>query len=142
MSTNNSKFWTNFPYPADYEYRSTAEVYGWPLVHIARGIDPETGRMRVARGIIALGDIAVGVFSLGGISVGIFSIGGISLGSYAFGGIALGGVATGAIAVGLCSAVGVIAAAPGVARGILTLTPNLAGFVSNLPERIGQLFGK
>lgn len=142
MSTNNSNFWTNFPYSADYEYRSSAEVFGWPLVHIARGIDPETGRMRVARGIIALGDIAVGVFSLGGISVGLFSIGGISIGSYALGGIALGGAAFGAIALGLCSAVGVIAAAPNLARGILTFTPNLGGIVGILLERIGQMFGK
>jgi hypothetical protein len=142
MSTNNSKFWTNFPSPADYEYRSTAEVYGWPLVHIARGIDPETGRMRVARGIIALGDIAVGVFSLGGISVGIFSIGGISIGSYALGGIALGGVASGAIAIGLCSAVGVIAAAPNLARGILALTPNLTGLGDLLAGKITGWFGK
>jgi hypothetical protein len=142
MSTNNSKTWTNFSYPAEYEYRSAAEVCGWPLVHIARGIDPETGRFRVARGIIALGDSAVGVFSLGGISVGIFSIGGISIGSFALGGIALGGTVIGGIAVGLCSALGVIAAAPSFARGILTLTPNLGSFVGILPERIVRLFGK
>ena len=142
MSTNNSNIWSNFPYPADYEYRSQAEICGWPLVHIARGIDPETGRMRVARGVIALGDIAVGAISLGGISAGIFSIGGVSIGSYALGGIALGGTAIGGIAVGLCSALGAIAVAPNFARGILTITPNLTGFVSILPERIVQLLGR
>ena len=41
-----------------YEYRSKAEFLGLPLVHVAQGIDPETGRPRVARGIIAVGNLA------------------------------------------------------------------------------------
>jgi hypothetical protein len=44
-----------------YEYKSEAELFGLPLVHIARGIDPKTGAPRVAKGIIAIGNIAVGV---------------------------------------------------------------------------------
>ena len=32
-----------------YEYRSKAEIAGLPLVHIARGIDPATGRPLIAR---------------------------------------------------------------------------------------------
>ena len=31
-----------------YEYRSPRQIFGWPLVHIAKGIDPKTGRKRVA----------------------------------------------------------------------------------------------
>ena len=45
------------PAYAGYEYRSETRIAGWPLVHIAHGIDPETGRPRVARGIIASGSI-------------------------------------------------------------------------------------
>ena len=37
-----------------WEYRSALELFGWPLIHIAQGIDPDTGRPRVARGIIAI----------------------------------------------------------------------------------------
>src|SRR5207244_5786630 len=49
-----------------YEYRSKATLFGLPLVHIAYGMDPETGRRRVAKGIIAIGDLAIGVIALGG----------------------------------------------------------------------------
>lgn len=132
MSHNKSNFWSKVPYPAEYEYRSQTEICGLPLVHIARGINPETGRMRVARGFIALGDIAVGVVSFGGISVGLFSLGGISIGSYALGGIALGGVAIGAIAVGLCTAVGLIAASLNTALGMMVLTPKFYGLAAKI----------
>ncbi len=45
-----------------YEYRSKKELFGLPLVHIVYGlgIDPLTGKFRVAKGIIAIGNIAVG----------------------------------------------------------------------------------
>jgi len=46
-----------------YEYRSKSELFGWPLVHIAQGLDPETGLPRVTKGIIAFGSIAIGVFA-------------------------------------------------------------------------------
>ncbi|MBE2181523.1 MAG: serine/threonine protein kinase, partial [Chthoniobacterales bacterium] len=48
------------------EYRSRATVFGWPLVHVAMGGDPATGRAATARGIIAIGDRAVGVVAMGG----------------------------------------------------------------------------
>ncbi len=28
-----------------YEYKSAITVWGWPLLHIAQGIDPESGRL-------------------------------------------------------------------------------------------------
>src|SRR5207253_7602976 len=46
-------------YILGYEYRSKRTIFGVPLVHMASGIDPNTGRQRVARGIIAIGDRAV-----------------------------------------------------------------------------------
>src|SRR5438045_1437214 len=48
------------------EYRSRATLFGLPLVHIAFGFDPRTGRKRIARGILAIGDTAVGVVACGG----------------------------------------------------------------------------
>ena len=91
-----------------YEYRSKREFFGLPLVHVVygMGINPLTGRIRVAKGIIAIGNIAVGGLAIGGLSLGILSIGGLALGLAALGGmavglmLALGGMAVGFIAIG------------------------------------------
>jgi len=83
-----------------YEYRFPAGD-GFPLVHIATGIDPTTGRKRIARGVIAMGDVAVGFVALGGLALGAISFGGLSLGVIAFGGLAIGaGLAMGGMAIG------------------------------------------
>jgi len=91
-----------------YEYRSKTQLFGLPLVHIIYGlpIDPLTGRFRVAKGIIAIGNIAVGGVAIGGISLGVVSFGGLALGLAAIGGLAvglllaLGGMAVGLVAIG------------------------------------------
>jgi len=83
-----------------YEYRYPAEG-GFPLVHIATGIDPQTGRKRIARGVLAMGDVAFGVVAFGGVALGGISFGGLSLGVIAFGGLAIGaGLALGGMAIG------------------------------------------
>lgn len=103
------------------EYRSKAEIFGWPLLHIAFGIDAKTGKRKVAKGVIAIGDTAVGglaiggsaigvlacggaalgLISLGGVSIGLLlAIGGCALGNLAFGGLAIGTVAVGGCAIG------------------------------------------
>ncbi|MCA9118831.1 MAG: protein kinase [Planctomycetales bacterium] len=73
-----------------FDYRSKGELFGWPLVHIATGTDPQTGRKRVAKGIIAIGDVAVGGIAIGGAATGVFAVGGASLGVFSFGGAAVG----------------------------------------------------
>jgi hypothetical protein len=98
------------------EYRSKRTLWGWPLVHIATGVDPQTGRKRVARGIIAIGDVAFGVVALGGAfcagiiavgggaAVGVLALGGgaaLGLGLALGGGLAVGGLALGGAAVGI-----------------------------------------
>lgn len=91
-----------------YEYRSKTELFGLPLVHIVFGfgIHPVTGKMRVAKGIIAIGNIAVGGIAMGGLSIGLISLGGLALGLLALGGlsigllIAVGGFAIGTISIG------------------------------------------
>lgn len=101
-----------------YEYRSKRKLFGLPWVHLATGVDPRTGRKRVAKGFFAAGDIAIGVFSAGGISVGVFSVGGICLSFIGIGGLILsllfgfGGLslspslATGGVAIGTGAAGG------------------------------------
>lgn len=78
-----------------YEYKSKITINQLPLVHINLG----RGR-RVAKGVIAIGNIAIGVFSLGCVALGFFSLGAISLGLLALGGVALGGICLGGLSIG------------------------------------------
>jgi len=86
--------------------RSSATLFGLPLLDVAVGPDPERGEMRGhARGVIAIGDVATGIFALGGVAFGGVAIGGLAFGGLAFGGaavglVALGGAAVGGVAVG------------------------------------------
>lgn len=98
------------------EYRSRAALFGIPLLHVAFGIDPRTGKKRIARGIVAFGDVAIGAFAcggfamggvaLGGVAIGLVSLAGMALGlalaigGMAFGGLAFGGLAVGGVAIG------------------------------------------
>src|SRR5262245_60936494 len=98
-------------YGYGYEYESGTRIAGWPLLHICAGIDPLTLRPRVARGIIAIGDLAVGVLAIGGFACGLVTIGGVSLGMLlAIGGAAVGlGLSIGGLAVGTIAIGGVAA---------------------------------
>ncbi|UCG59668.1 MAG: zinc ribbon domain-containing protein [Phycisphaerales bacterium] len=85
------------------EYRSKRTLWGLPLVHVVLGsaFNPVTGKIRVAKGIIAIGGIAVGVVAVGGVSLGAIAMGGLTAGLACFGGLALGVIlAVGGLAVG------------------------------------------
>lgn len=131
--------------------RSKAELFGWPLYHIALGPDPSTGAKRgLAKGWIAVGDFAIGGIALGGMTLGVVSLGGLaagltaaggvaagalasfgglSAGGVAFGGVAMGGIATGGAAIGAVAqggaAVGYYARG-GAPVGVHTISPNSA----------------
>jgi hypothetical protein len=110
-----------------FEYRSAAAIGSWPLVHICSGIDPVTMRPRVAKGILAIGNISVGVVAIGGLACGLLTLGGASFGllfalggaaiglGLSVGGFAAGSVAIGGMAVGLSYAIGGLAFGPAVA---------------------------
>lgn len=104
-----------------YEYRSRVMILGLPLVHIHT---KRSGRPRVAKGIIAIGDIAIGLVAIGALALGGISIGAVSLGMLALGGLALGGMSLGGLAIGLIAigglAVGQIAMG-GLALGNLAI---------------------
>ncbi|HEX41705.1 MAG TPA: zinc ribbon domain-containing protein [Phycisphaerales bacterium] len=93
------------------EYRSKRTLCGLPLVHVVWGpsLDWRTGRVRAAKGIIAVGPVAVGVLAVGGLAFGAVSFGGLALGLAAVGGmavalgLAVGGMALGLVAVGGCA---------------------------------------
>ncbi len=122
-----------------YEYKSSRTLFGWPLVHIAQGIDPNTGRPRVARGIIAVGNIAVGGLAVGGLSLGVFALGGLGLGFLVFGGISVGVLALGGVALGLYLAVGGLAVSLNYAIGGLAIAPHAIGSNRVDPEFLEKL---
>ena len=107
------------------EYRSTRQLFGLPLLHVVSGIDPKTGRARLARGIIAIGGRAEGVLAIGGQAIGVIAVGGLAVGGLAFGGMAIGVVALGGGALALMLALGGLAVAPlalgGLAVGCVAL---------------------
>jgi hypothetical protein len=98
---------------AGFEYRSRLRLFGVPLVHVVRGIDPATGRRPPAVGIIAVGQVAIGVVSVGQLAVGLVAVGQLALGGLAgLGQIALAVVAVGQICGGAVASVGQAALGP------------------------------
>ncbi|HEV8323132.1 MAG TPA: hypothetical protein VG389_16070 [Myxococcota bacterium] len=96
---------------AGYEYKSRVTVWGLPLVHVAYGIDPVTGRRRVARGVLAVGQAAFGVVAVGQLAVGVVAVGQLGVGVLlGVGQLAAGLVALGQFAAAVRAAVGQFAA--------------------------------
>ena len=108
------------PYWMGYEYKSKRTWFGLPLLHVANGIDPKTGKARHARGIVAVGGVATGWLAIGGRAYGGIAFGGIACGGLAIGGLAAGVVSFGGLALALILALGGLAVAP-VAIGGLAL---------------------
>lgn len=125
-----------------YEFKSEKRTKkGLPFLHINVGLD-ENGKVRRAKGIIAVGIIAKGIISLGIVSTGIIAVGAIALGLIAVGSLSLGAlIATGAVAIGVGVSVGGIAvgsvAIGGVAIGILSVGGLSIGVAAHTGE-----FGK
>jgi serine/threonine protein kinase len=90
------------------EYRSDQTLLGWPLVHINMGPRVRTGARSVAKGWIAIGDIAIGAVAIGGMAMGGIAVGGLTLGLVACSGLAAGVFALGGLAAGF-SAIGGVA---------------------------------
>ena len=99
---------TTLPQLTDFEYRSKEEIGGWPLIHINFGTNPETGRPLVAKGVVAIGNIAFGVVSIGAAAIGVVTLAGFGLGLVSLAGIAIGIVALGAVALGYEFALGAV----------------------------------
>jgi hypothetical protein len=96
-----------------YEWRSEAQLFGIPLVHVAFGLNPETGTLRVARGIVAIGQFGFGVITIAQFGIGIlggigqFIAGTAVIGQFAAGILfALGQFAVGLAAIGQFAAGG------------------------------------
>ncbi|MNV36505.1 HTH-type transcriptional regulator Xre [compost metagenome] len=94
-----------------YEYKSKRTCYGIPLVHIHFGRGPFVAKGIVAIGNIAVGALSIGIIALGGLCLGALTLGLISfaglalglllaVGGVAFGGLSIGGLALGIVAIG------------------------------------------
>ena len=122
-----------------FEYRSRAAIFGLPLIHICRAGLNGPG---VAKGIIAIGDVAFGLIAVGGFAVGLISVGGVALGLLSVGAFTLGLIAVGAVSVGFLSfgacalgywAVGAVAI--GVhCHGAIAIGFSVAGALTISPE--------
>lgn len=89
-----------------YEWKSRYTIYGYPLVHIAFGRDARR-RLRVAKGVIAIGQFGIGLVTFAQFGVGIlFGFGQCILGLTAIAQCAItplfgaGQFATGYVAIG------------------------------------------
>ena len=89
-----------------FEWRSDIGLFGIPLVHVAFGRDAK-GRVRVAKGVIAIGQFGVGVVTIAQFGfallagVGQFMVGTAALAQFAFGWyLGIGQFATGYMAIG------------------------------------------
>ncbi|MCX5681855.1 MAG: hypothetical protein NT079_06290 [Candidatus Omnitrophica bacterium] len=90
-----------------YEWKTKASVWGLPLIHIAIGRDRKTGKLLIAKGVVAIGQFAIGIISFAQFSLGVvvgfgqFSIGIIAVAQFALGILfGLGQFATGVTAIG------------------------------------------
>lgn len=94
------------PFPAratwtgtGFEYKSKMTIAGLPLLHIAIGRNANR-KLRVATGIIAIGQFARGIVAIGQFTVGVVSVGQVGLGFICLGQFALGALVLGQLAVG------------------------------------------
>lgn len=147
------------------EYRTSATLLGFPLIHIRIGggihAQRETVRAWIAVGDCAMGLLfafggfavaplsvggcAIGVLAFGGSAFGLLSMGGISIGAWSFGGLALGWQAFGGCAIAWNAAMGGVAVARDFALGGLASAAQVnnsvaAEFIKPLPFfRFGEV---
>jgi tRNA A-37 threonylcarbamoyl transferase component Bud32 len=105
-------------YAIGFEYKSPHKLFGLPWLHVTTGRDPITGKRRVAKGIVAFGDVAIGVVAFGGFSVGLFAFGGLALGGLVVGGLGAGLVTIAGMSLALVFAYGGIAVGPVAYGGV------------------------
>lgn len=101
------------PFPArvgwngtGYEWKSPGTFRGIPLVHVAWGRDAK-GKLRVAKGVVAIGQFGIGAFTIAQFGVGlIFGFGQFVAAPIAIGQFALGLVAAGQFGIGILAGAG------------------------------------
>jgi predicted Ser/Thr protein kinase len=125
---------------SSFEYKSKRTLLGRPLLHVAHGIDPATGRKRTAHGFFAFGDRAVGVFAFGGYARGLFACGGLAVGLVALGGMSIGLISLGGLALALLLAYGGLSVGFLATGGIALGWVAVGGFAAGVHAYGGQVY--
>ncbi len=119
------------PFPArklgpasGYEWKSKARIFGIPLVHVAFGRD-KNGKLRVAKGFIAIGQFGIGAITIAQFGVGaIFGLGQFTVAPIAVGQFAFGLAALGQFGIGLLYGAGQFATGLLGNAGMITWPPH------------------
>lgn len=135
-----------------FEWKSKASLFGLPLVHIAIGRNKETGRLMMAKGIIAIGQFGIGLITIAQFGIGVLFglgqfVGGlITAGQFALGlYFGLGQFATGMTVIGQLAFGTYVRAQIGYGTYMWTSTvkdPQAVEYFSNLWAFIGSLIGR
>jgi len=147
--------------PPAWEYRSSLELLGLPLVHIrfnrsaverapvkawiaagdsAFGLLFAFGGLAVAP--VSAGGIAIGLMPWGGAAVGLFAIGGFALGGWVFGGFALGWQSFGGCALAWNAAMGGLAIARDFALGGVACATHANSEIASQFMKASPFFGR
>jgi len=146
------------PFPAraewkgsGFEWKSEKTIYGYPLVHIAFGRNAK-GKLRVAKGIIAIGQFAIGAITFAQFGIGvIFGFGQCIFGLTAIAQMAVallfgcGQLSTGYVAIGQVVVANYGLAQVGLAKYIWSSArqdPEAAEFFLRLAEKVGLPISK
>ena len=109
----------NAPFAPGRRYISGWRLFGIPVVSVAFGADlRRSERYGIARGWIAIGDMAFGFVAIGGIAAGPIALGGVCAGLLALGGGAVGPITLGGVALGWIGCGGMVLAWKFAAGGL------------------------
>ena len=135
-----------------WEWKSKARILDWPLVHVAIGRDRKTGKLLVAKGVIAIGQFAFGLITIAQFGIGaVFGFGQFVGGAYAIGQVALGvnfglgQLATGITAIGQFAFGKYVLAQIGIGKYVWSTTvkdPEAVEHFATLWHNLCGLFGK
>src|SRR5262245_11379019 len=114
--------WRRYLYPNGQlfaEYVSHARLFGMPVLHYTRGKCPETGKRIVAKGVIAVGRLALGIIAIGQASCGVIALGQASVGVL----LCLGQACLGMFAIGQLALATMRGAAPAAVNFFQSFLP-------------------
>lgn len=123
------------------QFTSHAQLMGRPLVCVAAGLDPETGKMVIADGWVAIGQraqgvVAVGQFVNGGVAIGQFATGRIfALGQFVVAPFAIGQLSIGLAVIGQSGIAGT-----GIFQMGITVYGGMGQFVVDLSRWIPPIW--
>jgi len=135
-----------------FEWKSKIEIWGIPLIHIAAGRDKETGKLLVAKGIIAIGQFGIGLITIAQFGIGVlfgfgqFIGGAVAIAQFAIGiYFGLGQFATGSTAIGQLAIGKYVLAQLGYGKYVWSTKikdPEAIEYFTNICQGIKNLIGR